>query len=958
MSEPPLPLTKLQKAIGQMFMVGFSGHEVTPQIRELIEKYHVGSIILSVKNLRDAESTRSLISELQKIAHEAGHERPLLIAIDQENGMLNNLHDERYLSQFPGQMAMVATKSTAMVRDVARATGLELKSLGINWLLGPVLDVLTNSSNRLLGVRTMGDDPQEVTKFGLAYIEGYTSAGISLCGKHFPGYGNATVDSILGLPIVPETIEQLETASLIPFRQAVKANIDSIMVGGCALPKIAMNEMHACLSERVVRELLREDMGLEGVIMSECLEMDALYENVGVRQGAVMAAVAGCDVILVCSSYRLQQEAVSGIVGAVQNGILEENAIFKAAQRVAVMKDRHLSWQEALNPPPLSYLRQLRHQHLALSKEAYEHSIAVIRDHAHYIPLVNCVEPDADILLLTPLVTPLISTKQSKELDHLLLGETVFQEFGRSLARLHTGKVLHASYTANGLMAMHDTLIERAKAIIVVTTDANRNMYQVGFTKHVSVICNQHSKPVIAIAASSPYDLALDRAIGTYVCAYEFTTAALDTVAKILFGELQAKGEFPGYRPYQRRSRLDSSSGGAEEGGSARTSRNKWLVEKWTPERDLKRLKLFWDNSFPERRLCPGVEAFSLLCSSMTKINGADVSSNLEQTHFVVGNSSTNNLYGFCATWVHPATEVGCISMIFVEPSRRGMSIGRSLHDRALKYLIQERKVKRIQLGSAIPSFFPGVPVDQSLSNTLQWFKHVGGWDIDLNEAHSIIKKSGTLNTASNTGAVMDSGAATRASSPVSSTGRKMSLRYTMILTELQQWAPSRKLISELEMIGIKFDICQPQDVRMSQVFSLVEGHHVQVEGLRELYNEARDNAKIIVALDPVKRSVVGSIILFTRSSTLAGYMPWILEFVDARVGGLCGLVTDPMYKDLTNIFTLGLVACGARQFKLQGYERCVIDGVGEYQSRIYGDNGFRTLRRFLRISNSADNWA
>lgn len=136
--------------------------------------------------------------------------------------MLNNLNDDDYITQFPGAMAMVATQSQDMARDVAKATGLELKALGINWTLGPVVDVLSNSTNKLLGVRTMGDDPKEVTQYALAYLEGYTEANIATCAKHFPGYGNAYVDETLALPIVYDSIEQLETASLIPYRQIIK----------------------------------------------------------------------------------------------------------------------------------------------------------------------------------------------------------------------------------------------------------------------------------------------------------------------------------------------------------------------------------------------------------------------------------------------------------------------------------------------------------------------------------------------------------------------------------------------------------------------------------------------------------------------------------------------------------------------------------------------------------------
>lgn len=940
----------IAKSLGQMFMAGFSGQEVTPEVRELIEKYHVGSFILSVKNLKDAESTRLLVQQLQQIAHDAGHTHPLLIAIDQEGGMLNNLHDPKYLSQFPGAMAMVATKDSGLAEAVAHATGLQLMALGINWLFGPVLDVLTNSTNKLLGVRTMGDDPQQVTKFGLSCLKGYSEAGLVCCGKHFPGYGNATLDSTLGLPIVPESLEQLEISSLIPFRQAVNNGIEAIMVGGCALPKIAMHEMHACLSERVCRDLLRQDMHFDGIILSECLEMDTLYENVGVKQGAVMAAVAGCDMMFVCSSYRLQLEALSGLIGAVQSGIIDESTVRMSAARVDKVKASKLTWEQALNPKPLSYLVDLKKQNLRLSKTAYEKAVTLVRDHAGTIPLTHSVEPDADILLLTPLVSPLISTRVYSDSSHLLFGETVFQEFGKSLAKFHSGKVLHASYTANGAIGIHDVLIERARAVIIVTADAHRNMYQIGFVKYVSAICAQQKKPVAVVAASSPYDMALDRTVGTYICSYEFTNEALTTVARVLFGQLTPKGIFPGSGLYQRTANNNT-------GPAPSRTKNRWLVEKWSSERDLIRLKTLWENCFPERRLGPNLAAFHMLLRSSN------------QQHFIVRNSSTNNLYGFCATWVYEKANVGCIAMVFVEPSRRNMYIGTSLHDRALKYLIEERKVKKVHIGSSIPSFFHGIPASHFVSLS-QWFQNCG-WMIDTSRAKALLEASSStsssmekyspslLNTTTSTSNGSHSHGPAAQSinifAPPVGTGSsiepsKLQVVSTMLLTFLQEWSPPPSLIQDLSAAGLKFEICS-NDAQYAQVSSLITSQYAD-SGLLQLYEEARNGraTKIVLAMDPELKNVLGALILFTRMSAIAGYMPWILEFEDARVGGLCGLVTDE--RATPEAIAKGIVGCCLSQFKSQGFERCVMDGVSSLLSPSLVSMGFHVWRHYLEVEN------
>lgn len=183
-----------------------------------------------------AQQTASLVQELQTIAHNAGHPVPLLIALDQENGGVNSLFDDDYICQFPSAMGVAATGSLELAYEVANATGKELNAVGINMIMGPVLDVLTNARYQPLGVRATGDDPQEVSQYGIAAMNGYKDAGIVTCGKHFPSYGNLDfLGSSLDMPIITETLEQLSLGALVPFRNAIREGLDAMMVGGCAI---------------------------------------------------------------------------------------------------------------------------------------------------------------------------------------------------------------------------------------------------------------------------------------------------------------------------------------------------------------------------------------------------------------------------------------------------------------------------------------------------------------------------------------------------------------------------------------------------------------------------------------------------------------------------------------------------------------------------------------------------
>ena len=351
-----------------------------------------------------------------------------------------------------------------------------------------------------------------------------------------------------------------------------------------------MNVMHACLSDQVVDDLLRNDLGFNGVTVSECLEMDALSHDIGVRGGTVMAVEAGCDLVLLCRSYSVQLEAISGMKLGVENDMISRERINVSLRRVLHMKSKCTSWHKALNPPGISSLSTLHPSHLALSTRAYDSSITVIRDKGNLLPLSNTLSAEDELLLLTPLVKPLPASAATKTLaedaksispesmhrSSIMSGEGVFRELGRSLARQRHGKLLHTSYTANGVRPVHENLINRAAAIIIVTADANRNLYQNGFTKHVAMMCSMLSgggkkKSLIVVSVSSPYDFAMDKSIGTYVCTFDFTETAMSALVRALFGNYVPQGTLPGTLRKSRK---------------VQKSRQNWLVENWNRDRD------------------------------------------------------------------------------------------------------------------------------------------------------------------------------------------------------------------------------------------------------------------------------------------------------------------------------------------------------------------------------------
>ena len=789
-------------------------------------------------------------------------------------------------------MGLAATGSKELAYEVAKATAEEISACGINLMMGPCLDVLTNARNQPLGVRTTGDDPHEVSAYGIAFMKGYSDAGLATMGKHFPSYGSLEfLGSALDVPTITESLESLSLNALVPFRNAIREGLDAMMVGGCAMSSAGLNVMHACLSEQVVNDLLRNDLNFDGVTISDCLEMEALSHNIGVGGGTVMAINAGCDIVLLCRSFQHQQEAIEGFKLGLENSMITRERIEVSLRRVLKLKAKCTTWEKALNPAGISLLSQLQPLHTTLSTKAYNTSITVVRDKSRFLPLTNIMEPEDELLLLTPLVKPLAASAASRQLSEqasngspepalwersasVMSGERVFRELGRSLARQRSGRVLHTSYTANGVRPQHENLINRASAIIIVTADANRNLYQHGFTKHVSMICSmqyssggeKREKPLIVVAVSSPYDFAMDSSIGTYVCTYDFTETALVSLVKVLYGEFPPAGALPGT---------------ISQSQKLSQSKQHWLVEVFNEERDSNGL----DNLIKScvEGNTPGLHSeLSNATSNSFLLRNPEV----VESHFVVRNSSTLALYGFCSTYFFKPTGTGVIGAIFVDPGRRKLSIGHSLHNRAIRTLLQREGIKRFQLGSRLPSIFLGIPTGHGgeRKRLRSWFANLG-WNTALSRAVC-----------------------------------------SMVARNLLTWSPPEGMAKSLQSAGADFDLVYGWEYA-GPVLDHIKTNNRQ--GLAAVYNMALadpTSCGIIRAKRPEDGALLGTVVLYNVQSQLAEFVP-AMKDVGELAGGISSPVISPSVGEFSTLLQ-GLILLGMRQIKQQGCNVCVLDYV------------------------------
>jgi beta-N-acetylhexosaminidase len=280
-----------------------------------------------------------LVRELQSVARDARLELPLLVAVDQEGGRVARLLEPWTI--WPTARALGQTEDERLARQMGEALAAELSACGIRLDFTPVMDVDTNPANPVIGDRSYGSDPELVGKMGVAIIHGLQDKGVAACAKHFPGHGDTDLDSHLALPAVDHSRARLDEIELPPFRRAIEAGVASFMTAHVIVRELD-DAVPATLSPRIVQGLLREELGFEGVIFSDDLEMKAVSGRWGYAEAAILSMSAGCDAIPVCSIHDAQVEAMEGLVRAVEAGHVPWSRLDDAHLRVRRLKVRYV----------------------------------------------------------------------------------------------------------------------------------------------------------------------------------------------------------------------------------------------------------------------------------------------------------------------------------------------------------------------------------------------------------------------------------------------------------------------------------------------------------------------------------------------------------------------------------------------------------------------------------------
>lgn len=356
---------KLNELIGQHILIGVSGHSLTNDEKKFIVENNISGVVLFSRNVSEPKQVRDLCDEIQSLRHLTVEKTPIFTAIDMEGGRVARL--KAPFTVWPPLKKLGDLDSPQTSFEFALAMGMELKAVGINLDFAPCIDIFTNPKNTVIGDRAVSTDPEMVAKHASALIRGYIKAEVIPCAKHFPGHGDTIIDSHLDLPVEDADLKRLNSVELIPFKKAFKSKLDLLMTAHIRFPKIDP-EWPVTLSETFLKKILRQEMGYEGLIITDDLDMKALASHYDRASIPVRALQAGADLVLYCNEPESPPRAIAGIEKAISDGQLKKSDLENTYQRILQMKKDNIPHPDSA---PWAEAKQLigHANHMKLSQE-------------------------------------------------------------------------------------------------------------------------------------------------------------------------------------------------------------------------------------------------------------------------------------------------------------------------------------------------------------------------------------------------------------------------------------------------------------------------------------------------------------------------------------------------------------------------------------------------------------
>ncbi len=536
----------LDEKLGQMFLLAFEKARLD-EARVLFEDYFVGASYISNDNVPDTAKAVELTSKLQSYAVQTRLKIPLILGVDQEGAWGVIVPDS---CTGPGNMALGATHRPDDSRAMYKVIGEELKAVGLHAVFGPCADCNSNPYNSIIGMRSFGEKPGLVGAMTAAGVTGLHDGGIISTIKHFPGHGDTTLDSHRGIPTVTRSRNNLVAIDLAPFKQGIKAGTDMVMTSHIIFTALDP-ENPATLSSIILQKVLREELGFEGVIVSDSMNMQAMLKNYTPADAAIRAFNAGVDLLMLAeehyshnSQQYLEQQTslIRAVKAAVESGRLPIARIDEAVSRVLKLKQKYSTVLETT--PTVAHARKVigSQPNRQVELDVSRHAVAVLKDVHHLIP----VDSSKSILLINT------TTRNSYD----ILGTTrgigpnqttaAFDYFVDGMRAYYPHMEIVPAETI--LQSNLDLILKGSEPIIAVTENYPlpgvdfEQSSQITILKQLAIYAGER---LVVVALRDPYELAELPDLNTYVCAFSFRPSSARAAADVVSGAIKPQGATP-----------------------------------------------------------------------------------------------------------------------------------------------------------------------------------------------------------------------------------------------------------------------------------------------------------------------------------------------------------------------------------------------------------------------------
>lgn len=525
--------------VGQMFMLAFAGGQMN-EARILMEDHLVGGAYISDDNVPTPAAAIALTRALQTFARRTRLQIPLLLGADQE-GTWSVITSASAMG--PGNMAIGATHDPRQAYRMYRVIAKEMTAVGLNTVLGPAADCNSNPHNSIIGMRSFGESPELVAAMTAAAVRGLQENGAVAALKHFPGHGDTRADSHRGLPTVDRTRAELFRIDLHPFAVGIRAGAKMAMTSHIIFSALDP-ERPATLSPIILGDVLRGQLGFEGVIVSDSMNMKAMKRHYDPADAVIQGFKAGVDLMMLAeehydhdaSQYLDNQRAlIRAVIQAVEDGVITERRVNDAVERILRLKQA-AGFSTA--PPPDNSAIVGQDSHRAVELDVARHAVSVLRNRNGLVP----IKPTAPLLLVNTTRRSAYATLTSTRGIGPNQATPAFDVFAAALQQAgHQVQIIGAENFSEAHIPDNGVIIAVTENYTLPGLDFDQSMQ----AKLVSDLHRLAGERLIVVALRDPYELANFPEIAAYVCSYSFRPAAARAAADVLLGRIEPRGQTP-----------------------------------------------------------------------------------------------------------------------------------------------------------------------------------------------------------------------------------------------------------------------------------------------------------------------------------------------------------------------------------------------------------------------------